>query len=107
MKWNRNHRNSARRNIRFELRRCLGQFAAEDVRRPTNTGNFNRWDTTDMAIGGGKRGKQTSYNFFGPVSERMAGAIVPYTTYSKPRTAEDGLPQPGKRFGVSVPSREV
>ena len=59
-------------------------------------GNPNQRRTTDTAVGGKKRKKHTGSSALCPAGEPMVRCLALGSPYSKPSTAEDGLPQPGK-----------
>ena len=64
------------------------------------TGNPNQRRTTDTTVGGKKRKKDTRGDALCPAGEPMVRCVALGSPYSKPSTAEDGLPQPGKAAGL-------
>jgi hypothetical protein len=61
------------------------------------TGNFKQWGSTDTAIGGKKRKEEASGGSLCPASDEGDRGFGLGSPYSKPGTAEDGLPHPERR----------
>ena len=57
-------------------------------------GDFDQWSTTNTAIGGKKSKEEAGSNALCPVSDRRGRSCELGSPYSKPSTAEDGLPHP-------------
>ena len=68
-------------------------------------GNFNQWSTANAAIGGKKSKKETGSNALRPASDRSGRSCGLGSPYSKPSTAEDGLPHP--EYGAAAPGDNV
>ncbi len=96
------------------VRKCRREqrFSADAAERPLEwaqhieaaftdrqAGNPNQRATTDTAVGGKKRKEQTGGSVFRPSGEPGTRCMTLRSAYSKPSTAEDGLPQPGEQLG--------
>jgi len=70
----------------------LAQACAADRK----AGNFNQWGAADAAIGRKKRKEEAGSNAFCPASDWSSRCCGLGSPYSKPSTAEDGLPRPDR-----------
>jgi hypothetical protein len=59
-----------------------------------NPGNLNQRSTTNAAIGGKKSKEEAGSNALCPANDRRGRSCGLGSPYSKPGTAEDGLPHP-------------
>lgn len=66
-----------------------------------NAGNFNQRGAANAAIGGKKRKEEAGSNALCPASGRSGHCCGLGSPYSKPGTAEDGLPRP--KCGTAAP----
>jgi hypothetical protein len=76
-----------------------GMESAQAVLTHGKAGNANQRGTTETAVGGKKRKKDTGSNALCPAGEPMVRCLALGSPYSKPSTAEDDLPQPGEQWG--------
>ena len=72
------------------MKRTHAVFTSGKARNP------NQRRTTETAVGGKKRKKDTGSGALCPAGEPPVRCLALGSPYSKPSTAEDGLPQPGK-----------
>ena len=71
---------------------------AQTIPANWSSGNFNQRGAANAAIGGKKRKKEAGSNSFCPASDPRDHCCGLGSPYSKPSTAEDGLPAPDRAF---------
>jgi len=78
-----------------------------------NPGNLNQRSATNSAIGGKKSKEEAGSNALCPASDRCGRSCGLGSPYSKPGTAEDGLPHPqcgaaatGDKFSIASPPQQ-
>jgi hypothetical protein len=74
---------------------------ANAIRTNRKPGNFNEWGAANAAIGWKKSKEETGGNALCPASDRGGRSCGLGSPYSKPSTAEDALPAPGR--GAAAP----
>jgi hypothetical protein len=74
-----------------------GREGLEAILANWEAGNFKQWGSTDTAIGGKKRKEEASGGSLCPASDEGDRGFGLGSPYSKPGTAEDGLPHPERR----------
>lgn len=83
------------------------------VRTDWKAGNLNKRSTTNAAIGGKKSKEEAGSNTLCPARDRRGHSCGLGSPYSKPGTAEDGLPHPqcgaaatGDKFSIASPPQQ-